>query len=158
MPQLVKGGKYIFGWAVLKNGLTVRIPGETCDEYKFEKSENVVLLPGSNTSGGFIILRTATLKNSVPGKRISQLINYSEESGAFLWTEPKIIQNKGKIICCTYVDSQKNIRLSKEIVGLFQLQTGNKLLVGRGSGLGPACIAKGPIYREALKHEDLLIF
>ncbi len=28
----------------------------------------------------------------------------------------------------------------------------------RGSGLGPAFIARGSIYQEALKHNDILVF
>ena len=48
--------------------------------------------------------------------------------------------------------------LSKEWIQSLKLLVGSKLLVGRGSGLGPGFIAKGPIYTEALKHKSMLLY
>jgi len=31
MPQLVKGGKYVFGWSTINNELNVRMPDEAYD-------------------------------------------------------------------------------------------------------------------------------
>ncbi len=39
MPQLVKGGKYIFGWTSINKDLRIRIPNEIYDEYKLIKTD-----------------------------------------------------------------------------------------------------------------------
>jgi hypothetical protein len=81
MPQLVKGGKYVYGWTTINTDGRIRMPDEAFDEKSF-------------------------------------------------WP-------------------------SNELIDSFELQIGNKLLVGRGSGLGPAFMARGRIYDEALKHKNL---
>ena len=53
MPQLVKGGKYIFGWAKIGNNGEIRIPPEAYHEYDLKKDKNSILFSGSKTSGGF---------------------------------------------------------------------------------------------------------
>lgn len=50
----------------------------------------------------------------------------------------------------------KTFFLSNEIMALLDLRTGYKLLVGRGSGIGPAFIARAKICNEALKHKELI--
>ena len=41
MPQLVKGGKYVFGWSVIGEDGGVVIPGEAVLEYGFEPGDTV---------------------------------------------------------------------------------------------------------------------
>lgn len=41
MPQLVKGGKYIFGWAVVQNDGRIKIPDEAFTEYDFHSKTDV---------------------------------------------------------------------------------------------------------------------
>jgi hypothetical protein len=53
------------------------------------------------------------------------------------------------------VDEQKYFRISDEIISLTDLSIGYKLPVGRGSGIGSAIISRRPIYKEALKYENL---
>ena len=51
--------------------------------------------------------------------------------------------------------AEKHIIVSVEWLDCLGLNAGSKLLVGRGSRLGPAFIAGGPIYIEALKHNGV---
>ena len=64
MPQLVKGGKYVFGWSVVSKDYRIVIPEEAMLEYRMEPREMVILLSGSKTSGGFSVARKSVLKES----------------------------------------------------------------------------------------------
>ena len=158
MRQLVKGGKYIFGWAVIQSDGRIRIPDETYDEYRFSETGTVILLSGSKTSGGFSIHRPDFLAETAPGNRITNMIGYNKESGSFTTKKLEVIKSVSRLIGWTTLDCEKHFKLSSEWLDLLALKPGYRLLVGRGSGLGPAFIAKGPIYHEALKNNDLLVF
>ncbi len=53
MPQLIKGGKWVFGWVVIDAQGTVTIPPQAAREYGFYAGDEVVFTPGSRASGGF---------------------------------------------------------------------------------------------------------
>jgi len=53
MPQLVKGGKWVFGWAFVEAGGELPIPPAAWDEYEFQVGDEVTFTPGSRRSGGF---------------------------------------------------------------------------------------------------------
>ena len=53
MPQLVKGGKWVFGWVIVGLQGELTIPPEAWDEYGLQPGEEAVFLPGSRSSGGF---------------------------------------------------------------------------------------------------------
>ena len=53
MPQLSKGGKWIFGWVVVGHNREIRIPPEACLEYGFQAQDDVLFTRGSRPSGGF---------------------------------------------------------------------------------------------------------
>jgi len=57
MPQLVKGGKWVFGWVIVGSGGEITIPPEAYREYGFRAGDAVVFLKGSRRSGGFGIGR-----------------------------------------------------------------------------------------------------
>ena len=158
MPQLVKGGKYIFGWSLINVDGRIRIPDEAFNEYNFKMIEKIILMSGSKTSGGFSISKPEAMGASKMGQQIINSVGYLKESCSFTTQRLKILRSGGRLICWTIWDKEKNFYLPDELMDLLDLQTGSKLLVGRGSGLGPAFIAKGRIYDEAMKHENLSLF
>jgi len=158
MPQLVKGGKYIFGWAVIQSDGRIRIPDEAYDEYHFCKTNAVILLSGSKTSGGFSVHKPDFLAGAKVGRQIADVIGYNKGSGLFTSRKLEVIKSGSRLICWTTLDHKKYITISDEWLDLLTMQSSTRLLVGRGSGLGPAFIAKGPIYNEALKHNGLPIY
>jgi hypothetical protein len=64
MPQLVKGGKWVFGWCIVGQDVEIRIPPEAHTEYGFQAGETVIITPGSRCSGGFGIGKAEKLANS----------------------------------------------------------------------------------------------
>jgi hypothetical protein len=57
MPQLEKGGKWVFGWVVVQAGIKITVPPEAYREYGFQAGEEIVFTRGSRRSGGFGIGR-----------------------------------------------------------------------------------------------------
>lgn len=156
MPQLVKGGKYVFGWTLVNNGLKVRIPDETFEEYKLIETDKLIILSGSKSSGGFSIIAPNSIINSKLSNNIIRLVGYKKETNSFTINKLEIIKQGDRMISWTSLDKERYFRLSIKLISILNIKIGDKLLVGRGSGLGPAYIAKGTIFQEALKHKDLL--
>jgi hypothetical protein len=64
MPQLVKGGKWVFGWVIVGPRGQVRIPPAAIAEYGFQVEDIVFLARGSRRSGGFGIGRLEKVAKS----------------------------------------------------------------------------------------------
>lgn len=128
MPQLVKGGKWVFGWVIVGLQGQLAIPPEAWDEYGFQAGEEAVFLPGSRSSGGFG-LSTPRLLAPTAGR-----------------PQPRILA-RGQI-------DENDLIVIPPVVGI---QPGSRLLAVRGSGRALGFVAQGPIYDEALNHPELEI-
>jgi hypothetical protein len=129
MPQLVKGGKWVFGWVVVGPDREIRIPPEAYAEYGYQAGEEVVFLAGSRTSGGFSIGRPERLAHS----------KIPLEKRAFARGR---IGDGGRVVLPPETGAEP----------------GQRLLAGRGSGLALGFLRYGPIFEEALRHNELQVF
>ena len=129
MPQMNKGGKWVFGWCVVGTDKDVRIPPEAFIEYSFQAGELVVFLRGSHRLGGFSVGRLEKLAGPD-----GPMLRHSLGQG--------IIQTEGRIALPPDSD----------------IQLGERLLAVRGSGYAVAFITGGPIYAEALKRPEIETF
>lgn len=127
MPQLAKGGKWVFGWVIVGTGGEVLIPPDAFVEYGFRPGERVFITRGSQRSGGFGIGREEKLVNS---------------------------PLQSRFIGDSTVDVSGWVTLPPEI----GVQSGERLLVVRGSGLALSFLQRGPIYEQALGHLEIEIF
>lgn len=126
MPQLVKGGKWVFGWVMVGSRMEVQIPPDAFEEYGFKTGDKVFLLRGSRSSGGFGIGRAEKLsKARVPLQR-SSFASVTVGKG-------------GEVV----LPVQAGVR------------PGDRLLSVRGSGMALGFIQYGPIYEEALIHPEI---
>ncbi|MEW6242308.1 MAG: hypothetical protein AB1564_16015 [Chloroflexota bacterium] len=64
MPQLAKGGKWVFGWVIVGQEREIRVPPEAWDEYGFQVQDEVLFMRGSRRSGGFGMGRQEVLSRS----------------------------------------------------------------------------------------------
>ncbi len=129
MPQLVKGGKWVFGWVVVGPAREILIPPEALREYGFQVRGEVLLLPGSRRSGGFGV--------STP---------------ALIAAMPE--QLRGRIFGRARIDENGRLTLPQDIT----VKPGDRLLAVRGSGRALGFVTQGPIYEEALKHPEVEVF
>lgn len=70
MPQLSKGGKWIFGWTIVGPKKDVIIPTMACNEYEFQQNDLVVITLGSRRSGGFGLGHRQKVASSIIRSRI----------------------------------------------------------------------------------------
>jgi len=154
MPQLLKGGKYIFGWSKVVEDGKIIIPEEAYLEYKFNEDKKGILMSGSKRSGGFGLSSNRLIRNSPIGKMLKgfpELINHQLEEG-------EIIKIKEKNFCWIKIYKRGIIKVPQKTSIAFKVKINDNLLVGRGSGLALGFIAKGPIYEEAKKHPEIPYF
>ncbi len=154
MPRLVKGGKYIYGWAKLGENYKIKVPPEALNEYGILKGEEVLIISGSKKSGGFGITTPSLLEGTPIGKNLLQNIKGSSSQHI----ENKSKSNRIKISTSSYIDEEGYVSVNQEFLKEYNLEKNEKLLVGRGSGLAMGFIAKGPIFQEAQQHLELEIF
>ncbi|MFW9996210.1 MAG: hypothetical protein ACFFD4_29480 [Candidatus Odinarchaeota archaeon] len=154
MPRLVKGGKYVFGWSRIGNDGNILIPEEALDEYRFSANQKVILLNGSQKSGGIGITSPERLKNTV----LASFLGDIPEIEHFEVPEGKIARKKGRSFCWTAITADNRIVLSEQALQEYSINLGDLLLAVRGSHVALGLIAKGPIYEEAKNHPELIIF
>ena len=153
MPQLVKGGKYTFGWSRVGDTGRIVIPAEAVEEYRLKESEKLILVPGSKTSGGFGLASQESLKSSPLGSVVST----NPDIGEFRLPEGEIIEDKGRRY--GWVELRNGgITLPPGTLEKYGIRIGDRLLVIRGSGLAIGFAVRGPIVEEAKKHPELAVF
>jgi len=131
MPQLVKGGKWVFGWVIVGPEGEIPIPPEAWQEYGFQVGEETFFMPGSRTSGGF-------------GVSAARLMRGASSAFASRFQERALARGQ--------FSQAGRLRLPSEA----GVTPGDRLLVVRGSGFGLGFIARGRIYEEALRHADIV--
>ena len=154
MPQIVKGGKHVFGLSEVHENYRIKVPLESFYEYRLHEVKVVVLISGSEASGGFSIHTIEKLQHS----RLSILletIQYNGKDDSFGVEECSLNRYKNRIISWMKFDEIANFFLCEEMAKRLGQKVGDKLVVIRGGSNGPTFAAKGPIYEEALKHHDL---
>lgn len=129
MPQLVKGGKWVFGWVVVGLQGELEIPPAAWVEYGFQAGEEAIFLQGSRTSGGFGLSTPRLLAEAAAPLQTRTLAQ-------------GLIGEDGQIVMPAAVG----------------VRVGDQLLVVRGSGRALGFLARGPIYDEALQHPELEMF
>jgi hypothetical protein len=129
MPQLVKGGKWVFGWTIVGPGRVATIPPEAWDEYGFRVGDEVTFIAGSRRSGGFGLSHERLLRDTA-------LV-----LGARALAQGRIAETARVAVPAA--------------VGP---QAGDRLLVVRGSGRALGFLTRGPIYEEALRHPEVAVF
>jgi hypothetical protein len=129
MPQLVRGGKWVFGWTVVGPRRGLVVPPAAWDEYGFRVGDQVAFVPGSQRSGGFGLSHGRLLTEAPAPLRARAL------------AAARIVET-GRVTVPPAVDAHP----------------GEVLLVVRGSGRALGFIARGPIYREATGHPELACY
>lgn len=157
MPQLVKGGKYVFGISRISENFQIYIPPSAIKEYRLSDEKAVILISGSKTSGGFSVCSTGKLNGSKLSGLL-KLLQFDDLTGNFSTAEKEMINFNGRIICWLKLYSDGSFRLNRQLIEGFSLENCRKLVVVRGSGIGPGFIAKGSLFIEAAKHPELQVF
>ena len=154
MPQLVKGGKYVFGWSRIADDGCIKIPDEAVQEYKLSQGMKVFLISASRTSGGFVI----AAKSKLDGSSIGRFLVENPELNDYKIEEGDIIAYKNRKYGWTTIQNMNVLKLSDKVMEAYGIRPGDALLSARGSNIGISLIVKGPIVEYARKHPEIKCF
>ena len=149
MPQLNKGGKFVFGKSIIHADGRMQIPAQAVEEYRITEEERVYLFTGSKGTGGFCMTRKGLLHPSKLGHildDIPQLLNYTSKAGDF-------IKYKGRFYCWADISQTGQIILTKEIMDFLKIKPGMQLLSIRSSDIAFTLGAKGPLLERAENYD-----
>ena len=150
MPQMNKGGKFIFGKSIIRDDGTIRFPEQAVREYDITVEGKIYLFTGSKSTGGFCVTRKGLLEPSKLGhilRAMPELRDYSAEPGCF-------IRYKGHSYAWTEISENGRIILTKNMMAFLKIEAGLKLLSIRSSDIAFTMGAHGPLVDESMKHEN----
>lgn len=149
MPQMNKGGKFIFGKSQIREDGSVRLPDQAAEEYGLTTGDRVYLFTGSKITGGFCVTRKELLESSKLGHilhDLPELRQYAADPGAFL-------PYKGRSYCWMELSSSMELRLPPAVLEFLSLTPGMQLLSIRSSDIAFTMGAKGPLLERAAQYK-----
>ena len=145
MPQMSKGGKFIFGKSLIRDDLTVHLPPQALTEYNAAAEGKIYLFTGSKVTGGFCVTRKGLLEPSKLGHILTDnpaLLNYRTAEGEF-------VPYKGRSYCWVNISENGVIQLSHEMMNFLNLRIGMELLSIRSSDIAFTMGAKSSLLEKS---------
>ena len=144
MPQMNKGGKYIFGWSVIRENGKVTFPASAIEEYKLQKERYIYIVSGSKQTGGFCVMSEPLLSRST----LNHILKENPRLADRTLKEGELISYKGRIYgWLTLKDN--GVHLSESLMQMLDIKTGDKLLAIRSSNIAFTMGAKGLLIQKA---------
>lgn len=139
MPQLNKGGKFVFGFSVVRDDLTIHIPSQALSEYDATRDGKVIIFTGSKITGGFCVTTYPLLS----GSKLKHILEDCPALKDCLLSEGEFIQYKGRKYAWLGIDGNGVIKLPQSTLEVLKLQPGMELLSIRSSDIAFTMGAKG---------------
>ena len=149
MPQMNKGGKFIFGKSLIRDDMTIYLPTQALTEYNGTAEGKVYLFTGSKVTGGFCVTRKGLLEPSKLGHILTDnpaLQNYQTAEGEF-------VKYKGRSYCWVNISENGVIQLNQQILDFLNLNIEMELLSIRSSDIAFTMDATGPLLERADNYE-----
>ena len=150
MPQMNKGGKFIFGKSLIRENGVLQFPPQAVSEYDIASEGRIYLFTGSKSTGGFCVTRKGLLAPSKLGHILAEtpmLRDYTSKQGEF-------IKYKGRSYAWVKITEDGRITLTEEMLSFLNIKQGMKLLSIRSSDIAFTMGAYGRLAEESMKHEE----
>ncbi len=145
MPQMNKGGKFIFGKSRINPNGTVKFPPQAIKEYDITSEGKVYLFTGSKITGGFCVTRKGLLIPSKLGHILTETPNLMYYTSAY----GEFIAYKGRSYCWINISDNGQIVLTSDMMSFLNIHSGMELLSIRSSNIAFTMGAKGPLLYKA---------
>ena len=152
MPQMNKGGKFIFGKSLIRENLKVQFPLQAIQEYDICLEKRIYLFSGAKTTGGFCVTRKGILEPS----KIGNILNETPDLRDYKLAEGKFIDYKGRKYCWINISEDGLIELNEEMLEVLELSIGMELLSIRSSDIAFTMGAKGPLLEKAKNYQGTI--
>jgi hypothetical protein len=152
MPQLGKGGKFVFGKSLIRDGFLIQFPPQAASEYGIAAEGKVYLFTGSKSTGGFCVTRMGLLYPSKIGnilKDTPALLHYALREGEF-------VPYKGRFYCWVRISPEGRIALPADTAAFLHVTPGMELLSIRSSNIAFVMGAKGPLLEMADSYQGVI--
>lgn len=150
MPQVSKGGKFIFGISHIWEDLTIQIPKQAIHEYALADVENIILITGSKATGGFCITTYPLLSSS----KLCHILTDCPQLREQTLPMGKLITYKGRGYTWLPIGKEGVISLPPNLMRELSLQVHSKLLAIRSSNIAFTMGAKGPLWEKVHAFND----
>jgi hypothetical protein len=148
MPQLNPGGKFVFGWSVIRKDRTIHLPPLAVKEYRISPEGRVILISGSKKTGGFCVSNKGMLEKS----NLRGLFEENPLFAEYRTNECEWIKYKGRLYCWLSVNADGILTIDDTSLKILWLNIGDKLLSIRGSDIAFVMGAKGPLIERAQQY------
>ena len=145
MPQLNKGGKFVFGLSVIHPDRIIHIPPQALSEYDVARDGKVIIFTGSKITGGFCVTTYSLLLNS----KLKHILEECPRLRDCQLSEGEFIQYKGRKYAWVSIDKNGVIKMPLSTLSVLELQVGMELLSIRSSDIAFTMGAKGPLLEKA---------
>lgn len=152
MPQLGKGGKFVFGKSRVRDGFMVRFPPQAAAEYGIAEEGKIYLFTGSKSTGGFCVTRKGLLYPS----RLRCILEDTPALLDYALPEGVFVQYKGRSYCWAGISQDGVIALPPDAAAFLRLSAGMELLSIRSSNIAFTMGAKGPLLEMAARYPGVI--
>lgn len=152
MPQMNKGGKFIFGKSLIRADGSLHLPPQAVSEYDITSEGRVYLFTGSKSTGGFCVTRKGLLLPSQLGfilRDCSDLCEYRA-------VECQFFPYKGRSYGWASISDEGTIHLSDGVLSFLGLSIGMSLLSIRSSDIAFTMGAKGPLLEKSNRYSGII--
>ncbi|EJU22984.1 hypothetical protein HMPREF1143_0658 [Peptoanaerobacter stomatis] len=151
MPQMTKGGKYIFGWSKIGQNGELTFPTMAVKEYNLQEETYIYIVSGSKQTGGFCVMTEPLLSHS-------KLKNVLEENPSLAdrsLREGELITYKGRKYGWLALNKSA-VYLSDDLMKMLEIKVGDKLLAIRSSDIAFTMGVKGSLIEKANDYQGII--
>lgn len=147
MPQIRKGGKYIFGWSVIRENGELIFPPSAVKEYKLQDEKFIYIVSGSKQTGGFCVMPEPLLSRS----KLQHILKENQTLADRSLKEGELISYKGRKYSWLTLKNG-GVRLSDSLMQTLDIKTRDKLLAIRSSDIAFTLGVRGTLIQKAREY------
>lgn len=152
MPQLNKGGKFVFGISKVQTDFNVQVPTQAISEYKITRDSKVILFTGSKITGGFCV----TNKTLLAASKLKHILVDCPQLAMYELPECEFIRYKGRGYCWARINEAGLIHLTQDALKYLNISVEAELLSIRSSDIAFTMGAKGPLLDKAHAYQGVI--
>ena len=145
MPQINKGGNFIFGKSLIWDDLTICLPSQALTKYNATAEGKVYLFTVSKVTGGFCVTRKELLEPLKSG----HILTDNPALQCYQTAEGEFVKYKGRSYCWVNISENGVIQLDQRIINFLNLKIGMELLSIRSSDIAFTVGGKGSSVRKS---------
>ncbi|EJP25688.1 hypothetical protein HMPREF1142_0128 [Peptostreptococcaceae bacterium AS15] len=151
MPQMTKGGKYIFGWSRIRVNGELIFPRMAVDEYNLQEETYIYIVSGSKQTGGFCVMTEPLLSHS----KLKNILKENPSLAKRSLREGELITYKGRKYGWLALNKSA-VYLSDDLMKMLEIKVGDKLLAIRSSDIAFTMGVKGSLIEKANDYREII--